>query len=53
MREVPRQSSVSLYEPPRLTIIGTVHELTQGCDKKFGETDGYTFMGAVIVCRSP
>jgi hypothetical protein len=40
------------YEAPKLTVIGTVHELTQGCDKQNGSSDGFTFMGNVIVCRS-
>jgi hypothetical protein len=52
MREVTTTSSVPRYEPPRLTVIGTVHELTQGCDKKFGHADGFTFIGIPIVCRS-
>jgi hypothetical protein len=52
MSEATKHSPPPPYEAPRLTVIGSVHELTQGCDKRLGETDGYTFMGNVIVCRS-
>jgi hypothetical protein len=37
---------------PQLTVIGDVRRITLGCDKQLGETDGYTFMGQVIVCSS-
>jgi hypothetical protein len=40
------------YEAPALTVIGTVHELTQWCDKRHGRSDGFTFNGQVIVCKS-
>jgi hypothetical protein len=39
------------YEAPRVTVIGTVHELTQNCDKALNGSDGFTFMGQPIVCR--
>jgi hypothetical protein len=42
------------YEAPALRVLGTVHELTQaGCDKALNGSDGFTFMGQPIVCRSP
>jgi hypothetical protein len=41
------------YEPPALRVIGSVAELTLGCDKKYGSSDGFTFMGDSIVCVSP
>jgi hypothetical protein len=41
-----------LYEAPALRILGSVAELTQGCDKTFGSTDGFTFQGNAIVCKS-
>ncbi|MGH2716764.1 MAG: lasso RiPP family leader peptide-containing protein [Thermoleophilaceae bacterium] len=44
--------SNSVYEPPQLTLIGTVHELTQGCDKRLGQSDGNTFIGQAIVCNA-
>jgi hypothetical protein len=40
------------YEPPTITVIGSVHELTQGCDKHMGSSDGFTYMGNNIVCVS-
>jgi hypothetical protein len=36
------------YEPPSLTLLGSVHELTQVQDKKYGGSDGFTFMGIPI-----
>jgi hypothetical protein len=39
------------YEPPQITTIGTVHELTQGCDKTTGGSDGFTFQSTPIMCR--
>ena len=43
------------YEAPALRVLGTVHELTQQfpCDKRLNGSDGFTFMGQPIVCRSP
>ena len=41
------------YEAPALRVLGTVHELTQSCDKALNGSDGFTFMGQPIVCRSP
>jgi hypothetical protein len=35
-----------------LRVLGSVAELTQGCDKTRGTSDGFTFDGASIVCRS-
>jgi hypothetical protein len=32
--------------------VGSLRELTLGCDKTFGSTDGYTFQGQGIVCTS-
>ena len=40
------------YEPPALRVLGSVQELTQGCDKTLGDSDGFTFNGQAIVCRS-
>lgn len=36
------------YEPPRLTVIGAVYDLTQLRVKHFGPTDGFTFQGTPI-----
>lgn len=40
------------YESPTLTVLGTVSALTLGCDKELGASDGFTFQGQSIVCRS-
>jgi hypothetical protein len=40
------------YQPPQLTVHGTVEEITLGCDKKLGSSDSYTFGGQDIVCVS-
>jgi hypothetical protein len=42
----------SAYQPPALQVLGSVHELTQFCDKTLGSSDGFTFQGNAIVCRS-
>jgi hypothetical protein len=41
------------YEPPRLTVLGTVHGLTLQQDKRFGRYDGFTFLGQAIMNNSP
>jgi hypothetical protein len=40
------------YQAPAIRVIGSVAELTLGCDKKYGTSDGFTFMGDTIVCAS-
>jgi hypothetical protein len=45
--------NTTAYEPPRLTVLGTVHGLTQVQDKKYGHSDGFTFMGVSITNASP
>ena len=42
-----------VYEPPALVDLGSLHELTLGCDKMYGASDGYTWHGDSIVCASP
>lgn len=42
------------YEPPKLIVLGAIDALTQAVqDKKFGATDGFTFMGVPITNASP
>lgn len=41
------------YEPPVLRTVGSVVELTLNCDKGLNGSDGFTFMGQPVVCRSP
>jgi hypothetical protein len=45
----PRQS----YEAPVLKVVGKVSELTLQIDKKYGASDGFTFMGIAITNASP
>jgi hypothetical protein len=40
------------YTPPVVIEIGTLRELTLGCDKRLGDSDGFTFQGQQIVCSS-
>jgi hypothetical protein len=51
MREGPRQSTAA-YEAPELVELGALQELTLGCDKRTGSSDGFTFQGQSIVCSS-
>ncbi len=48
----PDTQHAEAYEAPAVRVLGTVAELTQLCDKRFGGSDGFTFMGQAIVCRS-
>jgi hypothetical protein len=45
-------SKTQPYESPVLRVLGTVEEMTQACDKRLNGSDGFTFMGQPIVCRS-
>jgi hypothetical protein len=40
------------YEPPKVTELGTVHELTQICSKAYGPTDGFQFNGQGLTTTS-
>ncbi|HET8754564.1 MAG TPA: lasso RiPP family leader peptide-containing protein [Solirubrobacteraceae bacterium] len=48
----PDTNAPVAYEAPAVRVLGTVAELTQNCDKQLGGSDGFTFMGQAIVCRS-
>ena len=37
---------------PEVRKYGSFESATLECDKKLGETDGYTFVGQAIVCAS-
>ena len=41
------------YEAPTLKVVGSVSALTLQQDKKYGATDGFTFMGVPITNASP
>jgi hypothetical protein len=40
------------YQPPKVTELGTVHELTQICSKVYGPTDGFQFQGQGLATSS-
>ena len=48
----PTTMEPDAYQAPVLRVLGSVAELTQGCDKTTGTSDGFTFQGQAIVCRS-
>jgi hypothetical protein len=47
-----RDETKKTWSTPQLSVYGDVETITTGCDKKLGASDGYTFMGDPIVCRS-
>jgi len=47
-----RTKASGAYAAPALRTLGSVQELTQGCDKMMGSSDTFTFQGQSIVCRS-
>jgi hypothetical protein len=51
MVETPA-GSIATYEAPALVEFGAFQELTLGCDKTLGSSDGFTFQGQAIVCTS-
>lgn len=40
------------YEAPTLAEVGTLHELTLGCNKDYGGSDGFTFQQQPVSCTS-
>ena len=48
----PMDTAADAYQAPSLRVLGSVAELTQGCDKTTGTSDGFTFQGQAIVCKS-
>ena len=48
MDQTPKQG----YEAPALTVLGSVHALTQTTNKKYGVSDGFLFMGNSITNAS-
>lgn len=41
-----------VWEVPKVQKYGTFEAATQACDKRLGGSDGFTFMGQVVVCAS-
>jgi hypothetical protein len=47
-----KTTKIAAYEAPAVTVLGKVEELTLGCDKTTGGSDGFTFHGQAIHCNS-
>jgi hypothetical protein len=45
MQSTSEKSGKRLYTVPRLTMHGTLEQLTKVTEKTFGVTDGYVFQG--------
>jgi hypothetical protein len=52
MTTMDHATTSQTYEPPALNPLGAVHALTQTQDKKYGDSDGFTFMGTAITNAS-
>jgi hypothetical protein len=50
--QLTQKAQTKVYSAPKLIVYGPVEEITQGCDKSFGTTDGFTFRGLPIQCTS-
>ena len=46
------QNLAESYEAPTVTELGSFDEITLGCDKVLGGSDGFTFMQQPISCAS-
>ena len=51
-RDETDRRQVDAYEAPMLVRLGSVHDLTLGCDKTTGGSDGFTFQSVPIHCTS-
>jgi hypothetical protein len=40
------------WSTPTVRVYGNVEKITEGCDKAFGGSDGFTFGGIPIQCAS-
>ena len=49
------KTKISAYEAPAVMVLGKVEQLTLGCGKNFGGSDGFTWQvtGEPIGCASP
>ena len=48
----PKAQPKKNWAIPQVIVYGTVEKITQGCDKKFGGSDGFTFQMSPISCAS-
>jgi hypothetical protein len=51
MADTPRERT-GTYEAPALVELGAFAEVTLGCNKDLGGSDGYTFQQSPIHCTS-
>jgi hypothetical protein len=47
-----KNTKLSTYEAPALSVLGKVEALTLGCDKRDNGSDGFTYHGNPISCAS-
>jgi|GEM_PF-2339647 hypothetical protein len=47
MTEVPAKK---VWAAPKLVVYGTLEEITLGCNKTYGSSDGFLFQGQAIIC---
>ena len=48
MQSTTKNSGKKLYTTPRLTVYGTLEDVTKMPDKTWGMSDGFTFQGVDI-----
>jgi hypothetical protein len=48
MQSTTQNSGKRLYSAPRLTVYGTIEDVTKMPDKTWGMSDGFTFQGVDI-----
>lgn len=51
MADTPRERT-GVYEAPALVELGAFAELTLGCNKDYGGSDGFTFQQTQVTCTS-
>jgi hypothetical protein len=51
MLDTPRERT-GVYEAPELVELGAFAEVTLGCNKDWGGSDGFTFQQQPITCTS-
>ena len=51
MADTPRERT-GTYEAPALVELGAFAEVTLGCNKDLGGSDGFTFQNQQVICTS-
>jgi hypothetical protein len=47
-----RKQTKQVWSAPVMSIFGTVEDITRGCDKGFGKTDGVAYTSSRLQCAS-